>query len=122
MATKTEPEKTESFSDKDVKAPNLLERAKEEIEAILHPEKSPHHHKETHGMNDNINENTPIDEVKAPGVFERAKEEIEALVEAIHPKKGSESHDSSSKKHGGFFVTLGRKFEKICSPGSKNRD
>ena len=69
------------------KAPNLIERAKEEIEAILHHEKSPHHHhKETHGRNDDIDETTPLNEVKAPNVFERAKEEIEAIVGAIHPK------------------------------------
>lgn len=82
----------------------MIERAKEEIEALVHCEKSPRHHKETHGsshhsgksprhhkethgLSDDIDEDTPIDEVKGPGVFERVKEEIEALVEAIHPKK-----------------------------------
>lgn len=75
--------------EKDVKAPNIIERGKEEIEAIIHTEKSPQHHKETHGRSDDIDENTPIDEVKGPNVFERVKEEIEALVEAIHPKKES---------------------------------
>ncbi|PIA42996.1 hypothetical protein AQUCO_02000448v1 [Aquilegia coerulea] len=118
MAAKSEPEKTNS-SLEDVKAPNILERAKEEIEAVRHTEKSPHHHKETHGQNNDIDENTPIDEVKAPGVFQRAKEEVEALVEAIHPKKESTTHDSSSKKDGGFFASIGRRFEKICSPRSK---
>ncbi|KAK3007443.1 hypothetical protein RJ639_014990 [Escallonia herrerae] len=72
---------------KDVKAPNLTERAKEETEAVIHTQKSPHHHKETHGTSDDIDENTPVDEVKGPNFFERVKEEIEAVVEAIHPKK-----------------------------------
>lgn len=83
--------------EKDVKAPNIIERVKEEIEAISHTEKSPHHHKETHGRTDDIDENTPIDEVKGPNVFERVKEEIEALVGTILPKKDSNSHESSSK-------------------------
>ncbi|EEF41050.1 conserved hypothetical protein [Ricinus communis] len=54
-----------------------------------------HHHKETHGTSDDIDESTPIDEVKGPGVLERVKEEIEALVGAILPKK-DENHKSSS--------------------------
>ncbi|KAJ8640978.1 hypothetical protein MRB53_017672 [Persea americana] len=81
-------------STEDVKAPNLVERAKEEIEAIIHPKKS-YHHKETHGTSDDIDENTPADEVKAPGFLERAKEEIEAI---IHPKKShhhKETHGTS---------------------------
>ncbi|OWM76586.1 uncharacterized protein LOC116201738 [Punica granatum] len=78
--------------EKDVKAPNILERAKEEMEAVFHAGKdSPHrHHKETHGMSDDIDENTPVDEVKGPNVFQRVKEEIEALAEAVHPKKDSD--------------------------------
>ncbi|XP_057475041.1 uncharacterized protein LOC130763106 isoform X2 [Actinidia eriantha] len=82
---KQNPKPSNSVSD--VKAPNLFERAAEEIEAIMHSEKSPRHHKETHGTSDDIDEDTPVDEVKGPNVFERVKEEIEALVEAIHPKK-----------------------------------
>lgn len=63
-------------------------RAKEEIEAIIHHDKSPHRHdKETHGLNDDIDENTPINEVKGPNVFERVKEEFEAVVQAMHAKK-----------------------------------
>ncbi|WOK99860.1 hypothetical protein Cni_G08572 [Canna indica] len=97
-----------------VKGPNVFERAKEEIEALIetiHPNKCPEHdhherkekkgseesmhkvkthHKETHGTSDDIDANTPVDNVKGPNVFERAKEEIEALVEAIHPKKESD--------------------------------
>uniref|UniRef100_A0A6N2KV53 Phosphatidic acid phosphatase type 2/haloperoxidase domain-containing protein n=1 Tax=Salix viminalis TaxID=40686 RepID=A0A6N2KV53_SALVM len=77
--------------EKDVKAPNVIERAKEEIEAIIHSGKSPRHHKEM-AMFD---EDTPIDEVKGPNVFERIKEEIEALVGAIHPKKDKSDGSSS---------------------------
>lgn len=74
--------------DKGVKSPNVIEGAKEENEeAVIHSDKSPHHHKETHGTSDDIDENTPIDEVKGPSVFERVKEEIEAMVDAVHPKK-----------------------------------
>ncbi|XVE88692.1 hypothetical protein DITRI_Ditri19aG0089400 [Diplodiscus trichospermus] len=80
---------TDSLSDKDVKAPNIIERAKEEVEAIFHTDKKPHHHKETHGRSDDIDEETPIDDVKGPNVFERVKEEVEAIVGAIHPRKES---------------------------------
>lgn len=85
-----------SSSDKDVKAPNVFERVKEEVEAVLHSERhSHHHHKETHGLRKDIDENTPISDVKAPNVFERAKEEIEAVVQAIHPKKEDHTHAST---------------------------
>ncbi|XP_008775150.1 uncharacterized protein LOC103695563 isoform X2 [Phoenix dactylifera] len=55
------------------------------------------HHTETHGMSNDMDENTPVDEVKGPNVFERAKEEIEAIVEAISSKK-EPHHDSPTKK------------------------
>ncbi|CAN6224230.1 unnamed protein product [Urochloa humidicola] len=99
-----------------VKGPNLLERAKEEIEALagaVHTNMEHHssgkkdeshkeekdgslqkiktHTNETHGTSADISENTPVDKVKGPNVFERAKEEIEAIAKAIHPKKGSDS-------------------------------
>lgn len=90
-------------ADKYVKNPNSMERTKEEIEAVLHTEKSSHHHKETHGMRDDIDEKTPLNEVKAPNVFERAKEEIEALVQTIHPKKESEIHVPASTGEGVFL-------------------
>ncbi|EOY27144.1 hypothetical protein QUC31_012369 [Theobroma cacao] len=80
---------TDHRSEKDVKAPNIIERAKEEIGAIIHTDKKPHHHKETHGRNDDIDEDTPVHDVKGPNVFERVKEEVEAIVGAIHPKKES---------------------------------
>nr|GMC63562.1 uncharacterized protein LOC109186805 [Ipomoea batatas] len=86
----------------EVKAPNVFGRAKEEIEALvqtIHTKKESggsdlceelrdsSSNSETHGMSDDIDENTPVGNVKGPNVFARAKEEIEAIVEAIHPKK-----------------------------------
>ncbi|XP_044485148.1 uncharacterized protein LOC123210739 [Mangifera indica] len=91
------PDPPHTSSEKDVKSPNIFKRAKEEIEAIVHHNRSPRHTKETHGTSDDIDENTPVDEVKGPGVFHRVKEEIEALVEAVHHKNESSSHKSSSK-------------------------
>ncbi|KAJ1289435.1 hypothetical protein BS78_02G163700 [Paspalum vaginatum] len=109
---------TEKTSVEKVRGPNLLERAKEEIEAVagavhtkMEHQSSPRENKdeshkehkegsldkikthtsETHGTSADISKNTPIDKVKGPNVFERAKEEIEAIVEAIHPKKGSDT-------------------------------
>lgn len=70
-----------------MKPPNLIERAKEEIEAVFHAGKSTPHHKETHGTSNDIDDKTPVDEVKGPSVFHRVKEEIEAVVDAVHPKK-----------------------------------
>ncbi|XP_031255714.1 uncharacterized protein LOC116113695 isoform X1 [Pistacia vera] len=116
-------EKLDSLTEKEVKAPTLIERAMEEIEALIHHEKSPpHHHKETPGRSDDINENTPINEVKAPNVFQRAKEEVEALVETIHPKKEPTKFTSSSKKEGGFWSSIARILEKVCSPLATKRD
>lgn len=93
-----DPKSSNSPSAKNVKAPNVFERAKEEFEAVVHNGKHRHHqhhnHKETHGLRDDIDVNTSVSDVKAPNVFDRAKEEIEAIVEAIHPKKESKSHDS----------------------------
>ncbi|KAL2501232.1 hypothetical protein Fot_35080 [Forsythia ovata] len=118
-----ESKKPEFPSEKDVKALNLIERAKEEIESLMHKGKSPHHHhKETHGRSDDIDESTPISEVKGPNVFERAKEEIEALIETIRPKKDSNKAASSPKKEGGLPVSIGRGMEKSCSPHSHNGD
>lgn len=85
------------LADEEVKAPNLFGRAKEEIQAILHSEKLPHHHKETHGKGNEIDVNTPLDDVRAPNVFDRAKEEFEALVQTIHPKKDSPAHERQSE-------------------------
>lgn len=92
------------MAEKNVKKPNLIEKAKEEIESLMH---KPHHHKETHGTSDDINEYTPISEVKGPNVFERAKEEIEALISTIHPKKDSSNAVPSPKEEGGL-PSIGR--------------
>ncbi|KAF4371495.1 hypothetical protein F8388_002023 [Cannabis sativa] len=61
--------------------PNLSERAKEEIAHV--------HHKETHGLRDDIDVKTPLEDVRAPNLFERAKEEVEALIHTIHLKEES---------------------------------
>ncbi|KAF3341820.1 hypothetical protein FCM35_KLT00458 [Carex littledalei] len=104
----------ENTSPEEVKAPNLIERAKEEVEALVgaiyHPkkhhdqqtleeetssgkdEKTKTHEQETHGTSADIDEDTPISKVKGPSIFERAKEEIEAIVEAIHPRKKDSDH------------------------------
>nr|GMC71397.1 DEAD-box ATP-dependent RNA helicase [Ipomoea batatas] len=82
-----------SNSEKDAKGPSWIEKSKKEMEDLVNKMKSPRshhhqrHHTETHGMSDDIDENTPVSNVKGPNVFARAKEEIEAIVEAIHPKK-----------------------------------
>ncbi|KAK9026972.1 hypothetical protein V6N11_066823 [Hibiscus sabdariffa] len=91
---------------------------------VLHHEKSPnHHHKETHGRNDDIDETTPLNEIKAPNVFERAKEEIEAIVGTIHPKNiGLNDSDPSSKEEGGFRHCLGVGLEKVCHPFGNKKD
>ncbi|XP_057467256.1 uncharacterized protein LOC130756705 [Actinidia eriantha] len=126
IKAESKPEKSDSVSqEKDTKAPkpNLIERAKEEIEAIAHKSKSPrHHHKETHGTSDDIDENTSISEVKGPNVFERAKEEIEALVQTIHPKKESDNVVPSPKKESGFGMSIGKWLEKVCAPSGHKRD
>ncbi|CAA0816183.1 Unknown protein [Striga hermonthica] len=87
MAERKGVDSPRSHSDKQEKTPNVIEQAREGIESVIHGGKSPHHHKETHGTSDDIDESTPIDEVKGPSVFERVKEEIEAVLEAVHPKK-----------------------------------
>ncbi|MQM12702.1 hypothetical protein Taro_045620 [Colocasia esculenta] len=107
-------------SEKEVKAPNLIERAKEEIEAVMHSREKIHT-KETHGMSDDIDENTPLDRVKGPSVFERAKEEIEALVQTIHPKKEPD-HRPTQVKEGGFWRSLGEALQRFCSPFARKRD
>eukprot|EP01018_Ginkgo_biloba_P004056 Gb_19603 [translate_table: standard] len=109
MASEAQKEDN-SKSVSDVKAPNLFERAKEEIEAIGHRE----HHHESHGTDERIDEETPVEEVKAPNVFERAKEEIEAIVQHIHEKE--EPHQDSVKEHQGFWAFFGRKIERFCRP------
>ncbi|GFP85701.1 hypothetical protein PHJA_000713800 [Phtheirospermum japonicum] len=87
MAERKGAESSASESDKHVKSPNVIEQAKDGIEALIPGDKSPHHQKETHGTSDDIDSSTSVDEVKGPGVFQRVKEEIEAVVDAVHPKK-----------------------------------
>ncbi|XP_052198764.1 uncharacterized protein LOC127805948 [Diospyros lotus] len=91
LKAESKPENPDSVSqERDAKSRNLIERAKEELDAMMHKKKPPHrHHKETHGMSNDIDEHTAISEIKGPNAFERAKEEIEALVETIHRKKES---------------------------------
>nr|XP_043620790.1 uncharacterized protein LOC122592588 [Erigeron canadensis]XP_043620791.1 uncharacterized protein LOC122592588 [Erigeron canadensis]XP_043620792.1 uncharacterized protein LOC122592588 [Erigeron canadensis]XP_043620793.1 uncharacterized protein LOC122592588 [Erigeron canadensis] len=74
--------KPDQSSDKGLEAPNVLE---------VRTGKHPSHNKETHGMRDDIDVNTPIGDVKGPNVFERVKEEFEAIKEAIHSHKESPS-------------------------------
>ncbi|QCE13526.1 uncharacterized protein LOC114164360 isoform X1 [Vigna unguiculata] len=85
-SSKHNQEATTSPSDNFLLAANIFVKAKEEIKGMIHHDKSKHHHKETHGRNDDITENTPLDEIKGPNVFERVKEEFEAVFQAIHPK------------------------------------
>ncbi|OMO91683.1 hypothetical protein COLO4_18181 [Corchorus olitorius] len=106
-----------------IKASNLIEKAKDKIDTILNNDKSPnHHYKETHGRNDDIDENTPIDEVKAPNLFERAKEEIDAIVGTMQPKIESNDSVLSAKEEGGFRHCLGVGLEKVCHPWGSKRD
>uniref|UniRef100_A0A7N0TQZ5 Uncharacterized protein n=1 Tax=Kalanchoe fedtschenkoi TaxID=63787 RepID=A0A7N0TQZ5_KALFE len=123
------------MEDADVtKTPNLIERAKQQIDVILHttgpnrsgkalePVKSKqglplHHHEETHGRSNDIDEDTPIDAVKGPNVLQRAKEEIEALVQTIHPKK-----EPSSKREGGFRLFIANALQKVCHPWDPKKD
>lgn len=121
---------SQSLTEKEAKAPNLLERAKEELEAIItNYENSQNHHRETHGRSDDIDESTPIDSIKAPNVFERAKEEMEAIVETIISKKQSsstispsEKETAPSEKKRGFWSSIGEWLETLCSPGGSKRD
>ncbi|KAK4415701.1 hypothetical protein Salat_2677500 [Sesamum alatum] len=97
MAESRPDPSSNTLSGKDVNSLNVFERAKEEIVAVLNHEKNRnHHHKETHGLREDIDVDTPMSDVKAPNVFERAKEEIEALVEAFHAKKESSGDGSPS--------------------------
>ncbi|GMH14228.1 hypothetical protein Nepgr_016069 [Nepenthes gracilis] len=93
MAEPQTPERSETHSEKKVKVPNLIGRFEGETDSVMGTKKSTHHHKETHGTSEDIDENTSTDEVKGPNVLERVKEEFEAIIEAIHPKKNSNEID-----------------------------
>ncbi|KAJ1439867.1 hypothetical protein SESBI_02089 [Sesbania bispinosa] len=80
----------------EVRAPNLPERGKEELEVILHPQKSPcHHSRETHGLDSGIEDLTEK-KAKAANIFVKAKKEIKAI---IHNDK-SEHHHHHKETHG----------------------
>ncbi|KAJ8460860.1 hypothetical protein OPV22_033786 [Ensete ventricosum] len=105
-----------------VNSPNVFEPAKEEIEAVvetIHSERTPDHvqhakkdgakkrtgepqhkkkthHKETHGMSDDTDEDT------------------------IHPK--DKSNSKAPKKKDGFWGFLAKLFEKCCCPHIRKRD
>ncbi|GAA0169732.1 hypothetical protein LIER_24148 [Lithospermum erythrorhizon] len=115
---------TDANSGKDGEGYNFIEKAKEELASLVHKTKSPDHHHddETHGRNDDIDENTPIDEVKGPNVFVRAKDEIEALIGAFKSKRESNDSVATPKKHDGFGVSIGKSLEKMCSPRSHKHD
>ncbi|XP_057433929.1 uncharacterized protein LOC130726644 [Lotus japonicus] len=101
------------------RAHSLPERAKEKIEAILHHHKSSCHHKrETHGLDDSINENTSLDDVRAPNVFERAKEEFEALAQVFHHKK---EEPTSDIRDGNQVAESRHKQEIPSSPSSETK-
>ncbi|XP_009132157.1 uncharacterized protein LOC103856780 isoform X1 [Brassica rapa] len=133
-SSKDESDQMEFKSEKpedENKKPNMMRKAKEEIKSLFHSKEKPHHHKETHGRSDDIDENTHVDEVKAPNVFERAKEEIEAVIDTIHSKKketgGSYSPKRSrsvspEKERAGFGCSLGKGLEKICAPWGNNKN
>ncbi|RID41139.1 hypothetical protein BRARA_J01122 [Brassica rapa] len=130
---KSSRDESDKMEIKSEEKPNMMRKAKEEIKSLFHSKEKPHrhhHHKETHGRSDDIDENTPVNEVKAPNVFERAKEEIEAVVETIHPRKneadGSDSQKRShsvspEKERAGLGCSLGKGLEKICSPWGSNK-
>ncbi|KAI3694416.1 hypothetical protein L1987_77381 [Smallanthus sonchifolius] len=89
--------KPDRSSDKGPEAPNACKKGKEETETLVHNEKyRPLRIRETHGLRDDIDVDTPKRDVKGPKVFERVKEEFEAIVEAIHQRKEDKSHDSPS--------------------------
>lgn len=70
----------------------MIHKAKDDIKEMMHFTWSPlRHHRESHGMNDEIDINTPLSEVKAPNMFERVKEEIDAVLEAISQKNDLKS-------------------------------
>ncbi|KAK6941368.1 hypothetical protein RJ641_026745, partial [Dillenia turbinata] len=109
------------FMENVMKTAKLCDYAGETTDSVMHSKSPTHHHKEIHGLSDDIDEDTPVDAVKGPNVFQRAKEELETLVETIHPRKESDNHGSSPKSKGGFGACFARGLEKVCAPrGSKS--
>ncbi|KAL8170450.1 hypothetical protein V2J09_022254 [Rumex salicifolius] len=71
-----------------------------ESRSVTQANRSPHHHKETHGRSNDIDENTEVTSVKAPNVLERVKEEMEAIAGAVHSKKEkTEGKDDKRSPH-----------------------
>ncbi|XP_071721473.1 uncharacterized protein [Rutidosis leptorrhynchoides] len=95
--------KPDESSDKGNEAPKVLEV------------KTVKHNKETHGLRDDIDANTPIGDVKGPNVFERVKEEFEAIVDAIHQRKEDKNPDSPSTVERDDVTPTGSKHEKQSS-------
>ncbi|GKD31221.1 hypothetical protein Tco_1241999, partial [Tanacetum coccineum] len=86
----------------------------QEKNALAHSEKHHIHTKETHGLSDDIDANTPVGDVKGPNVFERVKEEIEAIREAIH-HKDDKNQGSPSNVERNDASLAGSKHEKKSS-------
>ncbi|KAI3782786.1 hypothetical protein L2E82_12842 [Cichorium intybus] len=78
---------------------------KEETEPLVHTEKHQSLNKETHGLRDDIDANTPISDVKGPNVFERVKEEFEAIAVSIHPSRDKNQDSPSSIERGDTTFT-----------------
>lgn len=72
-----------------------LTLGKKETEPLVQTEKHQTQNKETHGLRDDIDANTPINDVKGPNVFERVKEEFEAITVSIHSRDKNQDSPSS---------------------------
>ncbi|KAK9048406.1 hypothetical protein SSX86_032631 [Deinandra increscens subsp. villosa] len=79
------------------------------------------HSRETHGLREDIDVNTPTRDVKGPKVFERVKEEFEAIAEAIHQRKEDKSQGSPSSVKRDDATFTGSKHVKPSSPGADRR-
>ncbi|XVF48986.1 hypothetical protein PTKIN_Ptkin03bG0232200 [Pterospermum kingtungense] len=92
----------ENTSLDDVKAPNLFQRAKEEIEALVETihqkkESQTHHDQRDQTANKDSKHEKPENGVKAPNLIERAKEEIEAI---LHHDKSPHHHKETHGRSG----------------------
>jgi hypothetical protein len=110
-------EKGEGKSESDWKAPSAVERVKEKNDAVVYKHHH-HHHHESHGADETIEQDTPVEDVRAPNVFERAKEEIEAVVQHFHDKKNAHQHSENESEDHGCWTRIGHKLERFC--GSHN--
>ncbi|CAI9297502.1 unnamed protein product [Lactuca saligna] len=78
---------------------------KKETEPLVQTEKHQTQNKETHGLRDDIDANTPVSDVKGPNAFERLKEEIEAIAESIHQGRDKHQDSPSSIQRGDTTFT-----------------